>query len=97
MADLSKVPAQLDPKKGTCRAIIDTPEGCRNEFDFDPDSGLGKTESNDRLRGVAISWTRRCDFNRNYVGGSRGSLRTLPGRRTRSTGLRRITGAERNR
>jgi inorganic pyrophosphatase len=40
MADLSKLPAQLDPKKGTCRAIIETPKGCRNKFDYDPDSGL---------------------------------------------------------
>ena len=40
MADLSKLPAQLDPKKRTCRAIIETPKGCRNKFDYDPDSGL---------------------------------------------------------
>jgi inorganic pyrophosphatase len=40
MADLSKLSAQLDPKKGTCRAIIETPKGCRNKFDYDPDSGL---------------------------------------------------------
>src|SRR5437773_8968764 len=40
MADLSKLPAQLDPKKRTCRAIIETPKGCRNKFDYDPDSQL---------------------------------------------------------
>jgi inorganic pyrophosphatase len=40
MADLSKLPSQLDPKKRTCRAIIETPKGCRNKFDYDPDSGL---------------------------------------------------------
>src|SRR6478672_8938286 len=40
MADLSKLPAQLDVKKRTCRAIIETPRGCRNKFDYDPDSGL---------------------------------------------------------
>src|SRR5258707_131336 len=40
MPDLSSLPPQLDPKKGTCRAIIETPKGCRNKFDFDPDSGL---------------------------------------------------------
>src|SRR5579862_3840257 len=40
MADLSSLPNQLDTKKGTCRAIIETPKGCRNKFDYDPDSGL---------------------------------------------------------
>src|ERR1043165_3190505 len=42
MADLSKIPAQLDMKKGTCRAIIETPKGCRNKFDYDPESNLFK-------------------------------------------------------
>jgi inorganic pyrophosphatase len=40
MANLSKLPAHLDPKKCTCRAIIETPKGCRNKFDYDPESGL---------------------------------------------------------
>src|SRR6266567_1296325 len=40
MADLSKLPAELDVKKRTCRAIIETPKGFRNKFDYDPDSGL---------------------------------------------------------
>src|SRR6266480_7293096 len=40
MPDLSSLPPQLDAKKGTCRAIIETPKGCRNKFDYDPDSKL---------------------------------------------------------
>jgi inorganic pyrophosphatase len=30
----------LDPKKGTCRAIIETPKGSRNKFDYDPETNL---------------------------------------------------------
>lgn len=40
MPDLSLLSPQLDAKKSTCRAIIETPKGCRNKFDYDPDSGL---------------------------------------------------------
>ena len=40
MADLTSLPLQLDAKKRICRAIIETPKGCRNKFDYDPDSGL---------------------------------------------------------
>ena len=40
MADLTSLPLQLDPAKRICRAIIETPKGCRNKFDYDPDSGL---------------------------------------------------------
>src|SRR5579864_3460029 len=40
MSDLTTLPHQLDPKKGTCRAIIETPKGSRNKFDYDPDSDL---------------------------------------------------------
>jgi inorganic pyrophosphatase len=40
MADLTTLPNQLDAKKGTCRAIIETPKGCRNKFDYDPESNL---------------------------------------------------------
>src|SRR5690242_914533 len=40
MADLIALSPQLDPNKSTCRAIIETPKGCRNKFDYDPDSGL---------------------------------------------------------
>jgi len=40
MSDLITLPHQLDAKKCTCRAIIETPKGCRNKFDYDPDSNL---------------------------------------------------------
>src|SRR5580692_4830677 len=40
MADLTTLPHQLDVKKGTCWAIIETPRGCRNKFDYDPESNL---------------------------------------------------------
>jgi inorganic pyrophosphatase len=42
MADLTALPHRLDAKKGTCRAIIETPKGCRNKFDYDPESNLFK-------------------------------------------------------
>ena len=40
MANLTTLPHQLDAKKCTCRAIIETPKGCRNKFDYDPKSNL---------------------------------------------------------
>jgi inorganic pyrophosphatase len=40
MADLTTLRHQLDAKKGTCRAIIETPKGCRNKFDYDPETNL---------------------------------------------------------
>jgi len=40
MVDLSSLSNQLDAKKSTCRAIIETPKGCRNKFDYDPESNL---------------------------------------------------------
>jgi len=40
MADLSTLPHQLDAKKCVCRAIIETPKGSRNKFDYDPDAEL---------------------------------------------------------
>jgi inorganic pyrophosphatase len=40
MADLTTLANQLDPKKVTCRAIIETPKGSRNKFDYDPESNL---------------------------------------------------------
>src|SRR5256885_6107816 len=40
MANLTSLSPQFDAKKRTCRAIIETPKGCRNKFDYDPDSGL---------------------------------------------------------
>ena len=42
MSDLTVLPNQLDPKKGQCRVIIETPKGKRNKFDYDPDSNLFK-------------------------------------------------------
>jgi inorganic pyrophosphatase len=40
MTDLTSLPHQLDAKKGICRAIIETPKGSRNKFDYDRESGL---------------------------------------------------------
>ncbi len=40
MSDLTSLPHQLDAKKATCRAIIETPKGSRNKFDYDPESNL---------------------------------------------------------
>jgi len=40
MADLTSLSPQLDTNKCTCRAIIETPKGFRNKFDYDPESGL---------------------------------------------------------
>src|SRR5579872_149354 len=40
MADLTALPSQLHAGKGVCRAIIETPKGCRNKFDYDPESNL---------------------------------------------------------
>src|SRR6267154_1433977 len=40
MVDLSSLSNQLDAKKSSCRAIIETPKGCRNKFDYDPESNL---------------------------------------------------------
>jgi inorganic pyrophosphatase len=42
MADLTALSLQLDPKTCTCRAIIETPKGCRNKFDYNVDSSLFK-------------------------------------------------------
>jgi len=40
MADLTTLANQFDPDKATCRAIIETPKGSRNKFDYDPESDL---------------------------------------------------------
>jgi inorganic pyrophosphatase len=40
MADLTALANQLDARKATCRAIIETPKGSRNKFDYDPESNL---------------------------------------------------------
>jgi inorganic pyrophosphatase len=42
MADLISLPNQLDAKRSQCRAIIETPKGFRNKFDYDPDTNLFK-------------------------------------------------------
>src|SRR6202023_2743101 len=42
MNDLTALPNELDPKKGQCRIVIETPKGKRNKFDYDPDSNLFK-------------------------------------------------------
>jgi inorganic pyrophosphatase len=42
MPDLTRLSHELAAKKGTCRAIIETPKNCRNKFDYDPDTGLFK-------------------------------------------------------
>src|ERR1051325_2782160 len=36
----TKLPNQLDVKKGTCRAIIETTKGCSNKFAYDPNTNL---------------------------------------------------------
>ena len=40
MADLTHLSNELRSKKATCRAVIETPKGSRNKFDYDPDSNL---------------------------------------------------------
>src|SRR5580700_10854498 len=40
MPDLTTLANQFDPDKATCRAIIETPKGSRNKFDYDPESNL---------------------------------------------------------
>jgi inorganic pyrophosphatase len=42
MDDLTALPNNLDSKTNVCVAIIETPKGCRNKFDYDPDSNLFK-------------------------------------------------------
>jgi inorganic pyrophosphatase len=42
MSDLTALPHHLDQKNRVCRAIIETPKGFRNKFDYDPDSDLFK-------------------------------------------------------
>lgn len=42
MANLESLPHHLDTETGICQAIIETPKGWRNKFDYDPDSGLFK-------------------------------------------------------
>src|SRR5215471_5968884 len=40
MENLISLSNQLESKKCTCRAIIETPKGSRNKFDYDPNTGL---------------------------------------------------------
>ncbi len=40
MPDLTSLSPQLTAKKAQCRAIIETPKGSRNKFDYDPESNL---------------------------------------------------------
>jgi inorganic pyrophosphatase len=40
MADLTHLPNHFDPKKATCRIIIETPKGFRNKFKYDSDTNL---------------------------------------------------------
>ena len=40
MDNLINLPNQLDAKTCQCKAIIETPKGFRNKFDYDPDSNL---------------------------------------------------------
>src|ERR1700730_1216613 len=40
MDNLINLPNQLDAEHCRCRGIIETPKGCRNKFDYDPDSNL---------------------------------------------------------
>jgi inorganic pyrophosphatase len=42
MVNLCTLPHQLDRRKHICRAIIETPKGSRNKFDYAPDSHLFK-------------------------------------------------------
>jgi inorganic pyrophosphatase len=40
MNNLTRLPLHLDTAKRVCRAIIETPKGCRNKFRYDPEAGL---------------------------------------------------------
>jgi inorganic pyrophosphatase len=40
MEDISKLPHELDREKRECKAIIETPQGRRNKFKYEPDLGL---------------------------------------------------------
>ncbi len=35
--DLASLSHELDKKKRQCRVVVETPKGCRNKFDYDPD------------------------------------------------------------
>jgi inorganic pyrophosphatase len=42
MPDLTTLPNELEKDKHTCRAIVETPKGSRNKFDYDRETGLFK-------------------------------------------------------
>ena len=42
--DLTQAPNGLDAVARTCRAIIETPEGRRSKYDYDPESGLSPAQ-----------------------------------------------------
>jgi len=42
MPDLTSLPNEFKKSGPTCRAIIETPKGSRNKFDYDPETGLFK-------------------------------------------------------
>lgn len=39
MADLLNIDPQLDARKHRCRAIVETPQGSRSKYDYDPEIG----------------------------------------------------------
>jgi inorganic pyrophosphatase len=43
--DLTRLPSTFDPAAKTCRAIVETPEGSRSKYDYDPASGLFRLHS----------------------------------------------------
>lgn len=45
MLDLTRLPNALDLAARTCRTIIETPEGRRSKYDYDPESGLFRLHS----------------------------------------------------
>jgi inorganic pyrophosphatase len=45
MPDLTRLPNNLDAASGTCVAIVETPEGGRSKYDYDPASGLFRLHS----------------------------------------------------
>jgi inorganic pyrophosphatase len=43
--DLTRLPSAFNPAAKTCQAIVETPEGRRSKYDFDPESGLFRLHS----------------------------------------------------
>lgn len=40
MRDLTRLPHQLDRERGACRVVIETPQGGRAKYDYDPQADL---------------------------------------------------------